>query len=353
MALCGFTYLSIGATAKWSETGHEWVRFSHRRSFSRAALDDVPAMKSDGSAPPFISTPRCRHETRIGQAIPINREALRISTEAAEAKLLHFQKHDQVELEFLPHKHVVIFFPDGILGDVEWSNEAGTRRAPSSAADRVAFSPSHEYMRLRVRNIKYDFRVLILLIGPALLSCAEGKDGDVSSSVLQQKIDLEVGVVAETLRLICQELEHPGPYATPYVCALIMLAFASLVRSLSGRGIGAQSMCAKGGLASWQLKRALELLEDNLSQTPTLGDLARALKLHPTSFCRAFKQSTGLTPHRYLLLCRVNRAKEMMKTSDLTMTEIALDCGFNGSSQFSVVFKRIEGVPPRSFKRSL
>jgi AraC family transcriptional regulator len=112
-------------------------------------------------------------------------------------------------------------------------------------------------------------------------------------------------------------------------------------------------MRASGGLPAWRLKRAMELLEDSQADALTLDEVARPLRLHPSSFCRAFKKSTGLTPHRYLLLCRVNRAKQMMRDSDRTLTEIALDCGFNSSSQFSVVFKRIEGLSPRSFRRSM
>jgi AraC family transcriptional regulator len=60
----------------------------------------------------------------------------------------------------------------------------------------------------------------------------------------------------------------------------------------------------------------------------------------PASFCRAFERSTGLSPHRYLPERRVNRVKEMMKDQTRKLTEIALDCNFSGSSQFSIVFAR-------------
>jgi len=63
--------------------------------------------------------------------------------------------------------------------------------------------------------------------------------------------------------------------------------------------------------------------------------------------------STGLSPHRYLLAHRIDRAKEMMNDHERSLTQIALDCGFSGSSQFSVVFKRIVGVSPRQYRRSL
>ena len=109
----------------------------------------------------------------------------------------------------------------------------------------------------------------------------------------------------------------------------------------------------KGGLASWRLKRALELLEGDLGAPPTLAELARHLGLRPTSFCRAFKQSTGLSPHQYLLSHRINCAKQMMRDQERSLTAIALDCGFSSSSQFSVAFRRMVGTSPREFRRSL
>jgi AraC family transcriptional regulator len=86
---------------------------------------------------------------------------------------------------------------------------------------------------------------------------------------------------------------------------------------------------------------------------PSLAELASHVGLHPTSLCRAFKQSTGISPHRYLLERRVARAKEMMADQRLTLTQIALDCGFSTSSQFSVVFRRITGLAPSVYRRSL
>jgi AraC family transcriptional regulator len=110
---------------------------------------------------------------------------------------------------------------------------------------------------------------------------------------------------------------------------------------------------AKGGLAHWRLKQALQLLESDSAKAPLLSEIAQSINLHPTSFCRAFKQSTGVPPHRYLLVHRTNQAKKMMEDRNLTLTQIAMDCGFSSSSQFSAAFKRIVGMPPRAFRRAL
>jgi transcriptional regulator GlxA family with amidase domain len=133
-----------------------------------------------------------------------------------------------------------------------------------------------------------------------------------------------------------------------------MLLLNRLVRCASNLAVPpVRSTYAKGGLAGWRLRKALELLESSSRGQPSLPEIAQSIGLHPTSFCRAFRQSTGLSPHRYLLVYRVNRAKDMMKDHALTLTQIALDCGFSSSSQFSSVFSRIVGFPPRTYRRSM
>jgi len=110
---------------------------------------------------------------------------------------------------------------------------------------------------------------------------------------------------------------------------------------------------AKGGLSNGRLKRALQILEGDPVRTPSLSEISDSVGLHPASFSRAFKQSMGLPPHRYLLVHRINRAKEMMKDESRMLTQIALDCGFSCSSQFTAVFKRFVGISPRAYRRSL
>ena len=176
---------------------------------------------------------------------------------------------------------------------------------------------------------------------------------NVAELQFRQQIGIEDEDIRLTLAAIKQEIEAPGLNSRLYTDSLLMLLLTRLMRCASNFATPRQPVYVKGGLPNWRLKRALELLEADQAKAPSLAELAGPLRLHPTSFCRAFKQSTGLSPHRYLLEHRVNRAKGMMKDRKRTLTEIALDCGFSSSSQFSVVFKRITGVSPRNYSSSL
>jgi AraC-like DNA-binding protein len=67
-------------------------------------------------------------------------------------------------------------------------------------------------------------------------------------------------------------------------------------------------------------------------------------------FARAFKQSLGVPPHRYLIQRRIARAAEIVKTTDKPLSEVALDVGFSDQSHFTRLFVRVTGETPRAFR---
>ena len=77
-----------------------------------------------------------------------------------------------------------------------------------------------------------------------------------------------------------------------------------------------------------------------------MAQLAAECNLSPRYFARAFKKSTGMPPHRWLTQRRLARAKDLLASSDLTLTEIATACGFYDQSYFTRVFAKYEGTSP-------
>jgi AraC-like DNA-binding protein len=264
-----------------------------------------------------------------------------------------FDKRDATELEFSSQSHLIILVSDGISGGCEWSNGSQVGKLASVAPNTIIFNPARAYLFIRKRTSRQHCRMWLLSIDPTLLNRLDVDYINVTGLQFRQQIGIEDQGVRQTLIAVKQEIEAPGPNTRLYVDTLLMLLLTRLLRCASNSVTPRQPAYVKGGLPNWRLKRALELLETNQTKTPSLAEIAGPLRLHPTFFCRAFKQSTGLSPHRYLLEHRVNRAKEMMKDQKRTLTEIALNCGFSGSSQFSVVFKRITGVSPRGYRLSL
>lgn len=106
----------------------------------------------------------------------------------------------------------------------------------------------------------------------------------------------------------------------------------------------------KGGLAPWQQKRATEFLVAHVSDAFSIVELASACDLSRSYFIKAFKESFGLTPHRWLTEYRVTRAKELLLL-DMPIAEIAIACGFADQSHLTRVFSEIAGLSPGRFRR--
>ena len=108
---------------------------------------------------------------------------------------------------------------------------------------------------------------------------------------------------------------------------------------------------ARGGLAPWQAKRACERLESDLGGKLSLQQIAAEFDLSVSHFSRAFRISTGLPPHQWLLRQRVKTAKQLMTVRDLPLSEIAISAGFANQSHFTRVFSAAVGVSPAAWRR--
>lgn len=145
-------------------------------------------------------------------------------------------------------------------------------------------------------------------------------------------------------------LSAPGQASRLFVDH-VTFALAAHVAQTYG-GLRGQSQRPKGGLAGWQEKRACAMLDANLSGELSLRDIAHECGLSTGHFSRAFRQSTGMTPHYWLLRRRVDVAKSMMFDSHQSLLDISLAAGFADQSHFTRVFSKMVGVSPGAWRRS-
>lgn len=108
----------------------------------------------------------------------------------------------------------------------------------------------------------------------------------------------------------------------------------------------------RAGLAPRQERRAKETLLANIESGISLADLAREAGLSRSHFARAFKATTGLPPHRWLLARRLERACELLLATDLSLDNIAARCGFADQSHFTRAFAKAMGATPGHWRRS-
>jgi AraC family transcriptional regulator len=130
----------------------------------------------------------------------------------------------------------------------------------------------------------------------------------------------------------------------------LTLAMAAHVAQTYG-GMLSYVRPAQGGLARWQEKRSKAMLAGDLAGATPLHEIAHACGLSVSHFSRAFRRSTGLAPHAWLLQTRVESAKAMLRRRDATLAMVALACGFADQSHFTRVFTRRVGVSPGAWRK--
>jgi AraC family transcriptional regulator len=110
---------------------------------------------------------------------------------------------------------------------------------------------------------------------------------------------------------------------------------------------------AKGGLAAWQQRAVTVYIEEHLAEPISLCTLARLVGLSPYHFCRAFKQSVGLPPHRYHSNRRIERAKHLLAQPTASVTDIGRIVGYGETSSFTTAFHKATGITPTAYRRTL
>lgn len=109
----------------------------------------------------------------------------------------------------------------------------------------------------------------------------------------------------------------------------------------------------RGGLPAGRMRRVTEYVAAHLEREISLRDLALQAEMSVFHFARMFKQGTGLPPHQYVLLRRIERARSLLADLELTIGDVAVRCGFAHPSHFSESFHRLQGVTPTEYRRSI
>jgi transcriptional regulator GlxA family with amidase domain len=107
----------------------------------------------------------------------------------------------------------------------------------------------------------------------------------------------------------------------------------------------------RGGLLPGAIRRVREYIEAHLDEKVSLQTLASVAGVSMFHFARAFKQSEGVTPHDYLIRCRVRRTMELLAGTDLPISEVAASAGFSDQSHCVRRFRERVGVCPRVYRR--
>jgi AraC-like DNA-binding protein len=171
----------------------------------------------------------------------------------------------------------------------------------------------------------------------------------VDSLVIESGSHLEDATSVRLALLLRSTLMDADRHASAFSEHLLS-AFAIHVVRAHGRSLP-DARRLRGTLASWQLRRAQELLRANLDNPVRLREVADACRLSVSHFSRAFRQSTGQAPATWLRAQRVEAAKALLRAPTNSISEVAAACGFADQSHFTRVFHRQVGASPGEWRR--
>jgi len=109
----------------------------------------------------------------------------------------------------------------------------------------------------------------------------------------------------------------------------------------------------QGGMPGYRLNRVLDHIGDNLAENISLSQLAAVAGMSPHYFAELFRKSTGYAPHRYVLLRRIERAKQGLCDTGRSVIEVGLDVGFQNPSHFARIFRKFVGASPTLFRSEM
>jgi AraC family transcriptional regulator len=216
------------------------------------------------------------------------------------------------------------------------------------AAGQVTFCPRNEW-----HDISWDNRVSVLSIripDSALMEAARERLTDRSLEIVPWGPFTD-----DRLRhlLFALDAERARGYSTGKLFVDCVETALANILVTSFNTFTPRSIHGKGGMAPRVLRRVVEFMHANIDKEVGLKDLADCAGLSLSHFSFQFRASTNQSPHRYMLRLRIERSKELLADSRLSVLEVGLEVGFRSQRYFATVFRNSVGVPPSVYRTQL
>lgn len=179
---------------------------------------------------------------------------------------------------------------------------------------------------------------------------AEMYECDPAGIELRPRFAIHDPLLEQLAIVISDTLRDAAPSSVVFADTLAQMVAAQLARTHSSLARPPR-VPSPNGLADWRLRRVVDLIETNLEGDLSLDAMALEVSLSPLYLIRAFKAAFGEPPHRYVLRRRIERAKELLRSTDMPIAQIALVVGFSSQSHLSNRFQRAIGLSPAAYRK--
>ena len=271
-----------------------------------------------------------------------------VSWDGMTVEIVQATRPERTEYRFNGPRHLLAVYEQGERREGETIVEGLPRSTLRDFKRKLVFVPAgHEYSDWQEpRSLT---RVVYFYFDPSKMPTLP--QADVAGTPLNPRLFFEDTTLWDTAVKLRKQIESAGSDNRLYFEALGVVLAHELVRL--NAGIRPVEAPVRGGLAGWQQRIVTSYIEEHLSEQIPLATLARLVRLSPYYFCRAFKQSLGMPPHRYHNSRRIEHAKTLLAKPELSVTEIGLTVGFSETSSFTAAFRKTTGQTPTGYHRSL
>jgi len=260
--------------------------------------------------------------------------------QATSSERISYRAHAQV--------HMLVLCERGARKDGETSIAGLPSSTLRDVTRKFSFVPAgHDYYDWH--DPRTPARLAFFYFAPEVLprAAVEGEP----EPVLAPRLFFEDAALLSTAQKLMALIEGPQPDDCSYLQALGVVLAHELMRINQGSINGKAAV--RGGLAAWQQRVVTSYIDEHLAEPVPLAKLAELAGLSTFHFCRAFKQSFGVPPHRYHTCQRIERAKALLAKPPFSVTDIGLIVGFSETSSFTAAFRKATGLTPTAYHRSL
>lgn len=244
------------------------------------------------------------------------------------------------------HEHLENFLHVVLSGSVEYEVVTGGKARDFRAGSGTVFIlPQGTIDELRWKG---PIHRIAAAIHPSLLRNALDDTAHERNIELTEHWNLMDRNIMAVLQAMRADLDTGSPTGRLYGESLANALAVYMLNRYAVRQY--RPIAYQGGLPGYRLKRVLDYIGDNLAEDIGLAALAGIAGMSAHYFAEMFKRSTGYPPHRYVLLQRIERAKQALLESNLGVIDVGLNVGFQNPSHFARVFRKFVGTSPSRFR---
>jgi AraC family transcriptional regulator len=252
--------------------------------------------------------------------------------------------------EYSPSHHfmTVHLNRDRVVKSLE---QNGHLQRDSFESGDICLTPAQTPSAVRIEE---PCEIVALHIEPTFLAQAFAEIADAQNLELVPQFKLKDPLIYQMAIALKKQIESSkGAWNQLYIESMVTAACAHLLQCYSTQNLNANKLAvtpSPDGLSKACLDQVLDYIHEHTDQNLSLAEMAQSVQMSSYHFSRLFKQSTGQSPHRYLISRRIQQVKKLLATTSLSIAEIAAQAGFTDQSHLARHFKRQVGVTPSQFR---